>query len=870
MDGRSRPARTAPEAQEIAYRFAGFELRPGRQLLCNGQPVAIGSTALELLGLLARARGDTVTKQELFDAVWPDVVVVENTLHQHVRALRQALGESAGVIGTVARRGYRFVGSVHEVAVDARDPADLAGRPPAIAAPSTPLLGREDELIAIERLASAHRCVTLLGPGGVGKTRLAIEVAQRHALAGESVYVAELAAIADGDRVANVIAAAIGLFGPSALPPLARVAHALRDADALLVLDNCEHVVDAVAEVARTLLARCATLRIAATSQRPLGITGEQRFQVPMLGLPPPGASDVSVLESSAAVRLLVARVADCDVRLAFDAAALVAAAELCRRLDGNALAIEMAAVRVAALGLDAVIAGLADRFRILAGKRRGALPKHRSLHATIDWSHDLLSEAQQRTFRRAAVFAGGWTLAAAAAVVGGAEDDVRIADDLAELVEWSLVGRDASSQSPRFRMLDTQRAYAHEKLVESGELSRCTGAHARYLCALFEAGHGEWDATPDDRWIARYGPERDNLRSALRSAIDAADAGLAAHLAGASMWLWRASGAMCEFRELLDEPLLQSGEALASAFAPRLLLAHAYALHASSTDSDRLHAAASRAVDAFEASSGNPLDHANAMLCLASAFAQLGDTGAHRDCLARIGRMLATSRRGKTFGWFCDSHAWAAQLADEPREALSWAERSRAAYRDSGGWYGETRAMLHLADLEFALGDLDRSIAIGNETVERLQGGAHRVELGRALANLGAVWIARGEVDAARECWARALDELRGLDFTYWVFDHIALLAIAEGRDACAARLAGYANAGYARLNKGRRVQNEERARVQVTAHLQARFSAEALATLMHEGANSSEEQTIASALDESATKRGPRRTFARAASAR
>ena len=836
---------------QIVYRFDGFELRPGRQLLRGGRPIAIGSTALELLRLLVAARGGLVTKEELFDAVWSDVVVVENTLHQHIRALRKALGGQDELICTVSGRGYRFAGTVQEVLVDSGPAADELVKPPAIPSPLTPLIGREDELAAIELLLRSNRCVTLLGPGGVGKTRLALEIAQRRrADHDRAVYLVELTSIADGAHVATAIAGSLGLSGPSGVPPLTRIRHALREAAALLVVDNCEHLIEPTAALLRDLLEACPALQIVATSQRPLGIPGEQRFQVPMLALPPPGASNPSMLASASAVQLLLARVSDCDSRLAFDGDALKTAAELCRQLDGNALAIELAAVRVATLGLAAVCGGLADRFQLLAGPQRGSLPKHQTLHSMIDWSHDLLTAEQAAVFRRASVFAGGWTIESALEVLGDAADPrADTARHLAELVEWSLVGRDASTQSPRFRMLETQRAYARAKLRESGEEARLADAHARHLCTLFEAGHEEWDSTPDDAWIARYGPERDNLMAALRTAIDSPDPALATRLVGASMWLWRATGAIQEFQRILGEPLLCSPPSGPDPFAARLLLAQAYALHATSTDSQRIKEAAELAIAAFGATP-DLLGAANSMLCLASAFAQLGDTASHRACLARVAAVLAGRKSGKTFAWYCGSHAWAAQLAGEPREALAWAIRSRAAYRGSGGWHGETRAMLHIADLKLVVGDIEGAIAIGNESVERLRDGSHRADLGRALANLGAAWFARGELDAARDCWARALDKLRGLDFTYWVFDHVALLAIAEGRDACAARLLGYADAGYARLNKGRRVQNEQRARSRAIAHLESRCPADALQTLMLEGASASEEETIATAL--------------------
>ena len=837
---------------QIVYRFAGYELRPGRQLLREGSPVPIGSTALEVLRLLLAARGELVTKNELFDAVWSDVIVVENTLHQHIRALRKALGGQSDLICTVSGRGYRFAGTVREVMVDSGPVALDLGKPAAIASPLTALIGRDNELAAIELLLRSNRCVTLLGSGGIGKTRLALAIARRRrGDHDQTVYLAELAAIADGADVAAAIATSIGLSGPSGVPALTRIRHALREVVALLVVDNCEHLIDATAAVLRDLLEACPSLQIVATSQRPLGIPGEQRFHVPMLDLPPTGASNPSLLAASSAVRLLVARVGDCDARLDFNDEALKTAAELCRQLDGNALAIELAAVRVATLGLAAVCAGLADRFHLLAGPRRGELQKHQTLHSLIDWSHDLLTAGQRATFRRVSVFAGGWTIDSAIEVVGGVADHrADTGRHLAELVEWSLIGRDASMQSPRFRMLETQRAYARDRLRESGEQAHYAEAHARHLCAMFETSYAQWDATPDEQWIARYGPERDNLRAAIRTAIDAPDPALAARLVGASMWLWRATGAIHEFQQILGEPLLGSHAPRPDAFSARLLLARAYALHATSSDSQRIKEAAELAIVAFQGTE-DLLGAANSMLCLASAFAQLGDTASHRACLERVASVLAGRRNGKTFGWYCGSHAWAAQLSGAPREALAWAIRSRAAYRGSGGWYGETRAMLHIADLKLAVGDVEGSIAIGNESVERLEGGAHRVDLGRALANLGAAWFTHGELDVARDCWARALDELRGLDFTYWVFDHVALLAITEGRHECAARLVGYADAGYARLNKGRRVQNEQRSRARAMAQLSSRYRSEELATLMLEGANASEDEVIATALD-------------------
>ena len=858
MDSARRQHRPQTVPRETAYRFGDFEFRPGRQLLRGGALVPLGRIALDLLGALLRARGDLVTKDELFDAAWPGVVVVENALHQHMRALRTALGEHAGLIATVARRGYRFAGQSEEFEPADRS-ADAFSGPPPLPSPLTPLIGREDELLSIDALLGTHRCLTLLGPGGAGKTRLALEIAWRWvARGGAAVSWVELAGIADADGVAGAIAASCGLVGPLSLPPLARVRNALRTTAALLVLDNCEHLVETCASAAHELLQASPGLRLMATSQRPLCIAGEQRLRVAMLGLPPVGTADTGVIAAAPAVQLLLARVEECNSQWRIEGDALQDAAELCRQLDGNALAIELAATQVAVIGLAATSAALADRFRLLALGPRNALPKHRSLHAMIDWSHALLGAEQAAVFRRLAVFVGGWTIDAAVAIADAATHDrIDTAACLAELVERSMVVCEGSTQRPRFRMLEAQRLFAIDKLRASGEYAICAAAHARYFAVFFEAGQLEWDESADAGWIARHGPERDNLRSAIRFALATSDPTLAARLVASSIWLWRASGAAHELRQLLQQPLLRNSTSLPEEVQASLKLALACSLHWTSSESASVRAAAADAVCAFEGSH-DVLGAANSLLCLASAFAQLGDTASHQASLGRVDRLLGQHHHGKTYAWYCGSHAWAAQLAGNLPAALGWVMRSRAAYRGSGAWHGETRAMLHLADLQLAAGNVEQAIAVGQECVARLQGGQHRGDLGRALANLAAAWFANGDFDRARDGWARALEELRGHDFSYWIFDHIALLAITEGRDDAAAQMVGYADAGYARLHKGRRVQNEQRARDRALAHLSARCTADELAALLATGADSREDDMVALVLRPAMVERG------------
>jgi DNA-binding winged helix-turn-helix (wHTH) protein len=338
MDRAPGPKRAVLTTHQLVYRFeGGFELRPGRELLRHGSPVAIGGTALELLRLLLAARGDLVTKDELFASLWSDVVVVENTLHQHIGALRRALGEHAELIGTVPRRGYRFTGPVAEAMVDSGPAAEEIGRPPAIPSPLTSLIGRDDELATIERLLRASRCVTLLGAGGIGKTRLALEIAQRRRAAGDpGVFLAELASLGRRGacrcghrRFARPLGphrrAAADTHSPGAAPsPGPHRRRQLRAPDR-------RH--GGVAARAPRIVPGAAHPRHQPATPRPAG-----RAAVPCAGARPAAARDVdpSLLTASSAVRLLLARVADCDARLAFDGEALQIAAELCRQLDAT------------------------------------------------------------------------------------------------------------------------------------------------------------------------------------------------------------------------------------------------------------------------------------------------------------------------------------------------------------------------------------------------------------------------------------------------------------------------------------------------------------------------------------------------------
>jgi len=552
-----------------------------RQLLAGGAPVELGSRAFDVLMVLLEARGSLVTKDELLDRVWPGIVVEENNIQVQISTLRKALGEDRNVILTVPLRGYRFTGEVRatdcdcdaSAATDVTTPAserlavtnlsaaDFVGREPngravlgaaAVAAPPrtatnlpepvSELIGREAEIEEIERLASAHRLVTLTGPGGIGKTRLSLAVARlllpKFA---NGAWLAELASLSDPDVVPTTVAAAPGLHLPTGAVSAERIANALGSQHLLLVLDNCEHVIDAAAGVAEALLRTNAGLHVIATSREPLGAEGEIIYRVPPLGVPAAGAEDMDDVLKYGAVRLFVARARAAQRHFPADRSISAAAIAICRHLDGIPLAIELAAARVAALGIEGVAARLDDRFRLLTSGRRTALPRHQTLRATFDWSYDLLPACENLILRRLSVFAGSFTLEAASTVAAGADiTGSGVVDCVVNLVTKSLVVADVDGPEPRYRLLEPTRAYVLEKLADTGERDEIARRHAEYYRQLLQQDAVESIRRPAAEWLAAYGPDVDNVRAALDWAFSpGGDSSVGVALTVASVPLW-------------------------------------------------------------------------------------------------------------------------------------------------------------------------------------------------------------------------------------------------------------------------------------------------------------------------------------------
>ncbi|WP_257829735.1 ATP-binding protein [Burkholderia glumae] len=474
---------STPDATPTSVPLGRFEIDlVGRELRENGSAVRLGARAFAILEMLAAADGRLVTKDALLDAIWPDTFVEENTLQVHLSALRRALGDQRDCIMTVPGRGYRLVRRA------AAEPP--RGAQPAARLPRHPdVIGRTHAVAAVREALGQTRVLTLTGAGGIGKTTLSMAVASAiEAGVPGSVHLIELASMQGAAEIVAAVEAGVGLRLPhpaSAGGPLPAPAGTPR----LLLLDNAEHMIVEVARVVECLLAAVPALRILVTSREPLRIAAEAVFAVEPLDVPQRDADEAAILQRSA-VQLFLARVQAMRGGLhekRGSAAELRLIGEICRRLDGIPLAIELAAARVVSFGVDGVHQRLSDRLSLLSGGFRTALPRHQTLRAAFDWSFALLDGESRALLRRLAPFGGTFSLEAMCAVACDRELTVRaVVDGIGELVAKSLVGVEFDGPVARYRLSESTRAYALEQLHAAGEAQALAARHARYLASLF------------------------------------------------------------------------------------------------------------------------------------------------------------------------------------------------------------------------------------------------------------------------------------------------------------------------------------------------------------------------------------------------
>jgi predicted ATPase/DNA-binding winged helix-turn-helix (wHTH) protein len=544
--------------------FDAFELlREQRQLISSGTPVNLGSRAFDLLLALVDRAGDVVSKDELMAAAWPKTFVDGTNLRTHIAAIRRALGDDGAdrrFIVNVPGRGYSFVARVRRenAAPVELAPSHATSVPAHFSQPQhrtrsrlprlvNRLVGRDEVVANLADVVTREALVTLVGPGGIGKTTTAIATAAAAAerFSDGAVFV-DLTAVVRPQLVPGGVASAIGYVFRSA-DPTADLIEALRSSQLLIVLDNCEHVIGAAAALAEAL-GEAPHVHILATSREVLRAGGEWVYRLQPLDLPSekqtlPAGAPIRAADAllAASVQLFVERASATLGGYELtdeDAPAIVA---ICRKLDGIALAIELAAGRMATVGFRDLDSSLGDSLQVLAHGRRTALPRHQTLRATLDWSYQLLAPSEQAVFRRLAVFHGNISTAAARAVAAGADLPTGEIDELLRgLGAKSLVVPELESQGVHYRLLATTRAFALEKLREAGEEADASRRHAAWMRALFEQVQEEWHTSPSAAWLSKYRNHLPNLRAALEWAFgsgEAAEDYVALAIAAVPLW---------------------------------------------------------------------------------------------------------------------------------------------------------------------------------------------------------------------------------------------------------------------------------------------------------------------------------------------
>src|ERR1700720_789298 len=502
--------------------FGPFELSIGERVL-RRQSVALplGSRALDILIYLAERPGEVIAKQELIDHVWSDVTVEEGSLRVHVAAIRKALGDGQfgnRYIANIKGRGYSFVGTVVPLAGgpenrNARFPRQ--GRLPV--RPIT-MIGRETVVSEVSDKLRKERFVTLLGPGGIGKTTIALAVGRAAAEEfGGEVYFVELESLTDPRHVAGAVATSLGVALKSKDPGLELV-DLVRSRKLLIILDNCEHVIEAVASLAEQLYRQTEEIHVLTTSRELLKVEGEHCYRVLPLDCPPDGSEQTAnAVLRYPSVQLFVQRVAARAGSFVLTDEEAPFVAEMCRKLDGIPLAIELAAGQVATLGVKHTVARLLSRLELLKLSHRTTVRRHRTLRATLDWSYDLLSDMERIVFRRISLFVGHFTLEAAQGVAGdpgsGTSD---IVDAIAGLFEKSLLETRLDQGQPQYRFLHTTRAYALGKLEERAEVDLISARHAEYVAEQLESERTTFLALPKAERFTIYTGQLGNVRAAL------------------------------------------------------------------------------------------------------------------------------------------------------------------------------------------------------------------------------------------------------------------------------------------------------------------------------------------------------------------
>jgi predicted ATPase/DNA-binding winged helix-turn-helix (wHTH) protein len=788
------------------FSFGDFALHPGRrELTRDGMPVDLGSRATDVLLALLRQPGQVATKAAIMTEVWPAQTVAENNLTTQVAHVRRALGDRDGkrFIQTVPGRGYRFVADVFRHIAAAPPPVQMQGTQRYALPPEcSSFIGREPERRDIAAHLAERALVTITGAGGVGKTRIALRVAAelRDHFA-DGVLLLELAPLTEPGLVAELLCRKLGVPHDAAHGAVDAAVAVLRDRRMLLVLDNCEHLLPGAAVLANAVLSQCPAIRMLATSQEALRVPGELAYRLPSLGVPLATEHvTAAVALRSESVQLFTERAADALGSYTLTDADAPAVATICRRLEGMPLAMELAAARLRMLSPAEIAARLENMFFLLNVGHRTALPRHQTLHATIGWSFGLLAPPEQAVLRRLSVFVDGCGVEGAIAVAAGPDIAPHaVFDLLSKLVGKSLLVTDTAQPATRYRMLETTRQYAAEKLVEAGETGR-RRAMATFLLDLFRRAEQVWPTVPTDAWLATYGGEAENLRAAVDWTFAAGETALGVALVAHA-------GALADEKSLQPDlgrwtlaALPHLTGATPSAEAASILYLRTM-LEKRSRSYD-IAPQRQRAIALFRAT-GDPVGLSRALRQTAMARAMPG----HADAatVAMAGEAVALLRKLAPHKDLATAlaHLGSVHLFAGDRDtARRLNEEALAMRRTLGDRSGMLASAVNLAEIAFLDGNVALALRFSGQAEIEARERTALATLALILSNLAGYRLHDNQPDAAARAATEALRLARAMGQDYLAvmcLEHLALAIALRGALEPAARLMGFCNAHYA-----------------------------------------------------------------------
>jgi predicted ATPase/DNA-binding winged helix-turn-helix (wHTH) protein len=826
------------ENQRYGYRFGEFQLYPALRLLFRGdEKIDVGQTALSFILYMVENAGRPLKKKEIFIGVWDKQHVGDGTFRTYLKIFRDLFGRDSLI--TLKTRGYQCALSVEQIA---DLPPELV--PPKTATPPRDSLpprasagiGRETELGEATEALARERALTVLGPGGIGKTWLAVELGWR--LAPDypgGVHLIDLASVKDAEGIGSAVAKVLGVALWGAKASEDAIVASLRDRPKLLLIfDSCDYIAKPAGALVTRLLKHTKDVSILTTSQEILHIAGEQILRLGPLPL-------------DAAIELFCKRVHAADRRFKRDDVNRKGVAEICRRLDGVPHALELAAARVAGLGVDAVAQRLGqnERFRMLSRGPEALAARQQTLLATVEWSYGLLDAFDQRIFRRLSCFAGSFSPDAAIAVAEtDAQDQWAVIDALQRLVDKSLLTF-ADGDHPRYRVLETLRLFGAAKLREDGEDGVVAGRCMAYLRTLFDAADEAWETMPDRDWAQRYGSELDNLRGALDWALEQparVQSGIA--LCGAAGRLWYMLDLAPEGRRYFDRFVELIDDKTPLSDAARLLrYAGSLFRHA-----DRLRAVMffQRSVAAYR-QIGDPINLGKALGLYGGDCVYLGRYAEARVALDEAWQILSDGDRIKSQITVVEGLGSISIEMNDTAKAREYYATARDLSRKIPDELRLNIALFNLAEVESRAGAFDLAIEYASQSARGFRSAGYLSYLAWPLTNLSGYQALRGNCEEARRSAEEALPLLIEQS-GFWLrvgLQRWSLISALEGRYPEAAQLKGYVDAGFDRA--GETLQPTEQAvNAELSKLLATAFSSDSMEKFVAEGASWTEEGAL------------------------